>query len=176
MLLGKEQEGTGGELEGVSGELVEQLLPLLASQDPQSLSQREQAVAALQGLPSSLPSLCFCLTHWSLVVVGEELQGLGRDQGGLLGMAPRQIVARALERRREDRAPSALASLAYSQMASLLEQATDHHQGNILSGLSGDVDVARFASDPVYKEDTILGLAMYTEEEKWTFTLALARR
>ena len=82
VLLGKEQEGTGGELEGVSGELVEQLLPLLASQDPQSLSQREQAVAALQGLPSSLPSLCFCLTHWSLVVVGEELQGQ------LLSMAP----------------------------------------------------------------------------------------
>ena len=186
VLLGEQQEGgelEGGELEGVSGELVEQLLPLLASQDlqlglllAQSLSQPEQAVAALQGLPSSLPGLCFCLTHWSLVVVGEELQGLGRGQGELLDMAPRQIVARALERRRDDQAPSALASLAYSQMGSLLEQATDHHQGNILSGLSGDVDVARFASDPEYKEDTILGLAMYTEEEKWTFTLALARR
>ena len=181
VLLGEEQEGV--ELEGVSGELVEQLLPLLASQDlqlglllAQSLPQLEQAVAALQGMPRTLPGLCFCLTHWSLVVVGEELLDLGRDQGELLTMAPRQIVARALERRRDDTAPSALATLAYGQLTSLLEQATDHHQGNILSGLSGDVDVARFASDSEYKEDTILGLAMYTEEEKWTFTLALARR
>ena len=117
------------ELEGVNVELVEQLLPLLASQDlqlglllAQSLTQPEQSVAALQGLPSSLPGLCFCLTHWSLVVMGEELQGLGRDQGELLSMAPSQIVARALERRRGDLASSAMASLAYSQMASLLEQ------------------------------------------------------
>ena len=86
------------ELTGVNVELVEQLLPLLASQDlqlglllAQSLSQPEQAVTALQGLPSSLPGLCFCLTHWSLVVMREpeELQGLGRDQGELLIMAPR---------------------------------------------------------------------------------------
>ena len=85
------------EQEGVNEELVEQLLPLLASQDfqlglrrAQSLFQPEQAVAALQGLPSSLPGLCFCLTHWYLVVMGEELQGLGRDQEGeLLSVAPR---------------------------------------------------------------------------------------
>ena len=84
------------ELTGVNVELVEQLLPLLASQDlqlglllAQSLTQPEQSVAALQGLPSSLPGLCFCLTHWSLVVMGEELQGQGRDQMELLSMAPR---------------------------------------------------------------------------------------
>ena len=53
------------------------------------MTQPEQSVAALQGLPSSLPGLCFCLTHWSLVVMGEELQGQGRDQMELLSMAPR---------------------------------------------------------------------------------------
>ena len=84
------------ELTGINVELVDQPLPLLANQDlqlglllAQSLTQPEQSVAALQGLPSSLPGLCFCLTHWSLVVMGEELQGQGRDQMELLSMAPR---------------------------------------------------------------------------------------
>ena len=49
------------ELTGVNVELVEQLHPLLASQDlqlglllAQSMTQPEQSVATLQGLPSSL--------------------------------------------------------------------------------------------------------------------------
>ena len=33
----------------------------LAQSLAQSLTQPEQSVAALQGLPSSLPGLCFCL-------------------------------------------------------------------------------------------------------------------
>ena len=44
------------ELTGINVELVDQPLPLLASQDllAQSMTRPEQSVAALQGLPSSL--------------------------------------------------------------------------------------------------------------------------
>ena len=49
---------------------------------------------------------------------------------------------------------------------------------SFLKGLdgAGHVDVDRFTSDHVYKEDTILGLAMFTEQDKWSLTLSLAKR
>ena len=63
-----------------------------------------------------------------------------------------------------------------TELLSFLELATDFHQGNQLSGLAGQVDVERFTSDFQYKEDTILGLAMFTEQDKWDLTLSLAKR
>ena len=52
----------------------------------------------------------------------------------------------------------------------------DHQQAAVLAGLAEDVDVARFTGDSQYKEDTILGLAMDIQEERWQFVLSLATR
>ena len=58
------------------------------------------------------------------------------------------------------------------------ELLTDFHQGNQQSGLdlAGEVDVERFTCDQEYKEDIILGLAMFPNLDKWSLNLSLARR
>ena len=87
-----------------------------------------------------------------------------------------QVVARALQLKKDATVKDALPATCIEQIDASLELVQDYQQGAQLSCLSGDVDVARFTSDPQYKEDTILGLAMFTEKENWQFTLSLANR
>jgi len=156
----------------ISPDLLQQLVPLIASQDlflglallvsvPPSTS-----LPILQTLPRTLPSLCLSLTHLSTLLLTEE-----RDLAQkIFSCTPEQLVQSALALQ------SSSKSSISAELLSYLELATDFHQGNQLSGLAGQVDVERFTSDYQYKEDTILGLAMFTEQDKWDLTLTLARR
>ena len=52
----------------------------------------------------------------------------------------------------------------------------DFMQGQALRRLGAGVDMARFLSDPGYKEDTVLGLALTLEAEVLELALALAKK
>ena len=91
-------------------------------------------------------------------------------------LSPKRVVAKALQLKKVATVEDKLAEICLQQIDASLELVQDFQQGAQLSGLSGDVDVARFTSDPQYKEDTILGLALFTEQENWQFTLSLASR
>jgi len=156
----------------MSPELLQQLVPLLASQDlflglallvsvPPSTS-----LPIMQTLPRTLPSLCLTLTHLSTLLLTEQ-QDLAHQ---IFSCSPEHLVQSALNLQSSSSSPIS------TELISYLELATDFHQGNQLSGLAGQVDVERFTSDYQYKEDTILGLAMFTEQDKWDLTLTLAKR
>ena len=167
----------------VTPELLQQVLPLVASQDLHlglllllALPSPTEGVTALLGLPRTLAGLSLCLTHWSMLLLAERLQQQGEELSQMFRMTPKDIVLQALVLKRDSKKTTDLQNLCFEQLEILLELATDFHQGEILSSLSGDVDVARFARDPEYREDTILGLALFTEQEQWLTTLTLARR
>ncbi|CAH3196515.1 unnamed protein product, partial [Porites evermanni] len=52
----------------------------------------------------------------------------------------------------------------------------DFAQGQLLQSLGKGVDIGRFAQDPEYKRETILGLAMALEEEVFDTAMSLAER
>ncbi|XP_022807104.1 neuroblastoma-amplified sequence-like isoform X1 [Stylophora pistillata] len=52
----------------------------------------------------------------------------------------------------------------------------DFTQGQLLQSLGKGVDIGRFAQDPEYKRETILGLAMALEEEVFSTAMSLAER
>lgn len=52
----------------------------------------------------------------------------------------------------------------------------DFAQGQLLRGLGKGVDIGRFAQDPEYKRETILGLAMTIDEEVFITAISLADR
>ncbi|XP_052794949.1 NBAS subunit of NRZ tethering complex-like [Mya arenaria] len=56
------------------------------------------------------------------------------------------------------------------------ERLEDYRQAQILSRLSRGIDTGRFASDPEYKEETILGLAMSQEENIYEIAVSLAEK
>jgi len=156
----------------ISSDLLSQLLPLLASQDLYlglalllSVSSNTSK-PALQSLPRTLPSLCLSLTHLSIILLSSDPEISTK----IFSCSPEHLVQSALNL--QSASPSPLSD----ELLSYLELATDFHQGHQLSGLAGQVDVERFTSDYQYKEDTILGLAMFTEEDKWSLTLTLAKR
>jgi len=152
-------------------DLLEQLLPLLASQDllvGLSLllsAPSDASIHALSTLPRTYPSLCLCLVYLSILI----LQDNNIDALKVFSCSPENLITSALSLPSE-------ASLLSTELHSYLDLVTDYHQGNQLSGLAGQVDVERFTSDYQYKEDTILGLAMFTEKDKWSLTLSLAKR
>merc|ERR1719308_581730 len=157
----------------ISQDLLHQLVPLLASQDlylglallisvPPTTS-----LPVLESLPRTLPSLCLSLTHLSTLVVTQQNTDLAHK---VFSCSPEHIIKSALALQTSTNSPFT------RELRNYLELATDFHQGNQLSGLAGQVDVERFTSDYQYKEDTILGLAMFPEQEKWELTLSLAKR
>jgi len=107
------------------------------------------------------------LTHLSTLVIMDQHTHLADK---IFSCSPEHIIQSALSLQ------TAMSSPFTGELRNYLELATDFHQGNQLSGLAGQVDVERFTSDYQYKEDTILGLAMFTEQEKWELTLSLAKR
>ena len=46
------------------------------------------------------------------------------------------------------------------RLMALRQEVDDREQAKLLSSVSDGIDAVKFASDPVYKTDTILGLAM----------------
>jgi len=157
----------------ISPDLLHQLVPLLASQDlylglallvsvPPTTS-----LPVLESLPRTLPSLCLSLTHLSTLVITQQNTDLANK---VFSCSPEHIIQSALALQSSTSSPLG------AELRNYLELATDFHQGNQLSGLAGQVDVERFTSDYQYKEDTILGLAMFSEHEKWELTLSLAKR
>merc|ERR1719370_1935319 len=162
----------------ITADLLNHALPLIASQDVflgllllLSLTSDSEVVELLDKLPRSLPGLCFTLTQHSLRLLSSKF-----PSSHLFKWTPKQVVAKALRLKKEATVDDKLPEICLQQIDSSLELVQDFQQGAQLSGLSGDVDVARFTSDPQYKEDTILGLAMFTEQENWQFTLSLANR
>ena len=162
----------------ITADLLNHALPLIASQDvflglllPLSLTSDSEVVELLDKLPRSLPGLCFTLTQHSLRLLSSKF-----PSSHLFNLSPKQVVAKALALKKDATVDDKLPEICLQQIDSSLELVQDFQQGAQLSGLSGDVDVARFTSDPQYKEDTILGLAMFTEQENWQFTLSLANR
>ena len=162
----------------ITADLLNHALPLIASQDvflglilPLSLTSDTEVVDLLDKLPRSLPGLCFTLTQQSLRLLSSKF-----PSKHLFNLSPKQVVAKALRLKKDATVDDKLPQICLQQIDSSLELVQDFQQGAQLSGLSGDVDVARFTSDPQYKEDTILGLAMFTEQENWIFTLSLANR
>ena len=158
--------------EAITPELLKLVLPLVASQDIllslgiSLTSLIPTSIASLSYLPKTLPSLCYCLLYLSILQLSSE------SPKDVSRSSPGQLVRSAL-------------TLSHTQADEVTENLrhyqnllTDFHQGNQLSGLAGagDVDVERFTSDLQYKEDTILGLAMFPDPDKWSLTLALARR
>ena len=158
--------------EAITLDLLEQVLPLVASQDIflslgiSLTSPSQTSISSMTSLPKTLPSLCYSLLYLSL------LQLSSMNSGDLFKSIPKQLVTKALNLsgNKKDKLSKEL-----KHYQNLL---TDFHQGNQLSGLAGagEVDVERFTSDLQYKEDTILGLAMFPDLDKWSLTLALARR
>ena len=162
----------------ITADLLDHALPLIASQDVflgflllLSLPSDSEVVKLLDKLPRSLPGLCFSLTQQSLRLLSSKF-----PSSDLFKLPPKQVVAKALQLKKATTVDEGLPKICLDQIDSSLELIQDFQQGAQLSGLSGDVDVARFTSDPQYKEDTILGLAMFTEQENWQFTLSLANR
>ena len=162
----------------ITPDLLNHALPLIASQDvflglllPLSLTSDSEVVELLDKLPRSLPGLCFTLTQHSLRLLSSKV-----PSSHLFMLSPKQLVAKALQLKKGATVEDKLPEICLQQIDASLELVQDFRQGAQLSGLSGDVDVARFTSDPQYKEDTILGLAMFTEQENWQFTLSLANR
>ena len=173
--LGNKDEVTE---EFITAALLEHALPLIASQDVflglfflLGLTSDLEVANLLDKLPKSMPGLCFTLTQHSLRIISTK-----SPQVQLLNMSPKQVVARALQLKKDATVKDALPATCIEQIDASLELVQDYQQGAQLSCLSGDVDVARFTSDPQYKEDTILGLAMFTEKENWQFTISLANR
>ena len=158
--------------EAITLDLLEQVLPLVASQDIflslgiSLTSPNQTSISSIASLPKTLPSLCYSLLYLSL------LQLSSTNSGDIFKCTPKQQVTRALN----------LSGNKKNQVSKELKHyhnlLTDFLQGNQLSGLAGagEVDVERFTSDLQYKEDTILGLAMFPDPDKWSLTLALARR
>ena len=162
----------------ITADLLNHALPLVASQDVflgllllLSLTSDSEVVELLDKLPRSLPGLCFTLTQHSLRLLSSKF-----PSSHLFKLSPKQVVAKALQLKKVATVDDKLPEICLQQIDASLELVQDFQQGAQLSGLSGDVDVARFTSDPQYKEDTILGLAMFTEQENWQFTLSLANR
>ena len=145
--------------------LLSQLAPLLAGQDALlclallAAAPECDWIDVLAALPRTLPGLCLALTHLATCLL------LPSHQGTVLSCPPRLLVRAALAA--PDRSP---------QLQLYATLASDCLQGEQLSGLAGEVDVARFTADPQYKEDTILGLAMFPEQDKWELCVGLARR
>merc|ERR1719336_2883900 len=123
-------------------------------------------MTSLSSLPRTLPSLCYCLVYLAILQLSKN------KTENAFKSSPRQIVECALKKFRNSQDEVSTELLRYQELL------TDFHQGNQLSGLAGagEVDVERFTSDQEYKEDTILGLAMFPDLDKWTLTLSLARR
>jgi len=162
----------------ITADLLHHALPLIASQDVflgllllLSLTSDSEVVDLLDKLPRSLPGLCFTLTQHSLRLLSSK-----SPSSSLFRLTPKQVVAKALQLKKVATVEDELPEICLQQIDATLELVQDFQQGAQLSGLSGDVDVARFTSDPQYKEDTILGLAMFIEQENWQFTLSLANR
>ncbi|XP_038071968.1 neuroblastoma-amplified sequence-like, partial [Patiria miniata] len=63
-----------------------------------------------------------------------------------------------------------------SQLQRYVELLADFTQAEALQALGRGVDVARFTQDSDYKHETILGLAMTTEEEVYKLSISLAQR
>ncbi|XP_033634879.1 neuroblastoma-amplified sequence-like [Asterias rubens] len=63
-----------------------------------------------------------------------------------------------------------------SQLQCYVELLADFTQAESLQALGRGVDVARFTQDKEYKHETILGLAMTTEEEVYKLSVSLAHR
>ncbi|XP_022105886.1 neuroblastoma-amplified sequence-like [Acanthaster planci] len=63
-----------------------------------------------------------------------------------------------------------------SQLQHYVELLADFTQAEALRALGRGVDVARFTQDSNYKHETILGLAMTTEEEVYKLSVSLAQR
>ena len=158
--------------EAITLDLLEQVLPLVASQDIflslgiSLTSPNQTSISSMTSLPKTLPSLCYSLLYLSLL----QLSSMNSED--FFSFSPKQLVIRALKVN-ANKINDVSKELKHYQ--NLL---TDFNQGNQLSGLAGagEVDVERFTSDIQYKEDTILGLAMFPDLDKWSLTLALARR
>ena len=167
------------EVEGATPALLQQVVPLVASQDLHlglgllvTLSTPEEVSEALATLPKSLPGICLSLTTFCLLLLAPTI-----PLTTLLELTPRQIVAKALAMREEEEGSATGPTKAcLSFISEQLELLGDHQQAAVLAGLAEHVDVARFTADSQYKEDTILGLAMDAEEERWQFVLTLVTR
>ena len=159
--------------EAITLELLTEVLPLISSQDfvlglSLLLSASEAtSMSSLETLPRTLPSLCYCMAFLAILQLSSK-----KSTEKMFKSSPRHLVDCALKLSKSKSDPVSAALLRYQDLV------TDFNQGNQLSALTGagEVDVERFTSDLQYKEDTILGLAMFTEQDKWSLTLALARR
>lgn len=64
----------------------------------------------------------------------------------------------------------------YEYFASSESVLDDYVQGEALHRLDAGVDTVRFLNDPSYKEDTVLGLCMTTDQDMLDLALVLARK
>jgi len=101
------------------------------------------------------------------------LSSHGKNNKKIFSVSPLALAKFAVKLEAKEGSSS---SLCERLLEHYLELASDSQQAAQLAGLAGDIDVERFTLDQKYKEDTILGLAMYTDEENWKVTTSLARK
>ena len=120
-----EEDEEGGK--GIPPDLLAPTLPLLASQDillalsinlstPTPVSMQ-----ALDNLPRSLPSLCYCLLYLAII----KLSSMNKQ---CFHSTPKQLVSMALKLSRGDKDSVSKELLRYQELL------TDSHQGEQLSG------------------------------------------
>jgi len=166
--------------QSITKELLSQLVPTVISQDIiQGLglllaSHPDEAVPVLDNLPRTLPSISTATTYFSIFLAAKYLSSHGKNANDIFRMSP--LALTKLGATLEAKDDSSSSATCQRQLESYLELASDSQQAAQLAGLAGDIDVERFTLDNKYKEDTILGLAMYTDEQNWKVTTGLARK
>ena len=96
----------------------------------------------------------------------------------LYRQSPTKIISRVLDFVTSESAPNLPTDIRnlVDKMQAFQAMLEDYNQAVTLQGLGKGVDVVRFADDHDYKTETILGLAMTTEDQVYQIALSLARR
>nr|XP_039273892.1 neuroblastoma-amplified sequence-like [Styela clava] len=138
----------------------------------------ENAFSCMQMFPISALSIQMALYYFSLLLLGLDSEDHLLDSKSVLyNVPPLKLIKHALDiAESSDYKGDHKAKLVSSYLIQLREQLYDFSQGEKLQQLGRGIDLGRFTKDNDYKQETILGLAMTSDEEQYKLAVSLAHR
>ncbi|XP_077988543.1 NBAS subunit of NRZ tethering complex-like [Glandiceps talaboti] len=143
-----------------------------------TLPQPLDAEEVLEKLPRTAMSLQLAAYFYALQIYTSMTSYLGSNVSDLYLHSPNKVIDVVISHVTSQSNPdwSESVKALVPKLQHYVELLADFMQGEMLRSLGRGVDVARFTRDNNYKQETIVGLAMTSENDVFEISVSLAKR